>query len=108
LTPIGNTNSNCETGEFFVIKSKFMNRHVLRPNKLDVPSTPRMPPHAVKVLKGLHHDFHRKIKKDNSQKYYKILPKLRGYNNNSHHIAFKMEETQVNSFAHKRKPQGVC
>jgi hypothetical protein len=28
----------------------------------------------------------------------KILPKLRGYNNYSHQIAFEMEETQLKNF----------
>jgi hypothetical protein len=60
-------------------------------------------------LKGLHNDFHRKIKKGYSQKHFKkILPKLRGYNNYSHQIAFEMEETQLKSFVYKSKPWGVC
>jgi hypothetical protein len=56
-------------------------------------------------LKGLYHHFHWKIKF--TVKNIKILPKLRGYNNDSHQIAFKMEETQVKNCICKHKPRGV-
>ena len=39
---------------------------------------------------------------------FKILSKLRGYNNYSHQIAFEMEKSQVKIFVYKRNPWGVC
>jgi hypothetical protein len=49
-------------------------------------------------LKGLYHDFHRKIKKV-------YWPKLRSYNNYSHQIAFEMDRKKGEEFVCKHKPR---
>jgi hypothetical protein len=38
----------------------------------------------------------------------KIFPKLRGYINYSHQIAFEIEEKRVRKIIHRHKPWGVC